>query len=169
MTRSGSYFQCHALNSSLLSGHDSRDSTSSEQPVPQFSDAADGANVSLAGKRIAVISEVLGEGVSDAVHKVLDEAIDHFKSLGASVEMVGLLSAWINWVGTVLSCYSCNYVFHSPVCFQLGTRPHCSATLEGVSANFPRAGVIHFWGNYFRAAIPFFCKHALGGRSFLLT
>ena len=89
MTSSGSSFQCHALSSSLLSGHDSRDSTSSEQPVPQFSDAANGANASLAGKRIAVISEVLGEGVSDAVHKVLDDAIDHFKSLGASVEMVG--------------------------------------------------------------------------------
>ena len=42
----------------------------------------------LEGRRIAVVAETLGEGVSQPVQSALDDAISHFRSLGATVEEV---------------------------------------------------------------------------------
>ncbi|BAP85180.1 aspartyl/glutamyl-tRNA amidotransferase subunit A [Paucilactobacillus hokkaidonensis JCM 18461] len=79
----------NALLTSLISGHDDRDLTSSTKEVPNFAGQLnDDTNVK--GLRIAVPKEYLGEGVDDNVKVVIQAALKHYESLGAIIDEVSL-------------------------------------------------------------------------------
>lgn len=79
----------NALLTSLISGHDDHDLTSSTRDVPDFgAQLNDDTNVN--GLRIAVPKEYLGEGVDEKVKEVIRAALKHYESLGAIVDEVSL-------------------------------------------------------------------------------
>jgi len=79
----------NALLTSLISGHDEHDLTSSTREVPNFgAQLNDDTNVK--GLRIAVPKEYLGEGVDEKVKTVIKDALKHYESLGAIVDEVSL-------------------------------------------------------------------------------
>ncbi|MFZ2353334.1 Asp-tRNA(Asn)/Glu-tRNA(Gln) amidotransferase subunit GatA [Paucilactobacillus nenjiangensis] len=79
----------NALLTSLISGHDDHDLTSSTRDVPDFgAQLNDDTNVN--GLRIAVPKEYLGEGVDEKVKEVIKAALKHYESLGAIVDEVSL-------------------------------------------------------------------------------
>lgn len=79
----------NALLTSLISGHDAHDLTSSTRDVPDFgAQLNDDTNVN--GLRIAVPKEYLGEGVDEKVKEVIKAALKHYESLGAIVDEVSL-------------------------------------------------------------------------------
>ena len=71
-------------------GYDAQDSTSSQQSATDYSQALTNTldSKSLKGKKIAIISQTLGDGVNGAIQDAIQQAIDHFKSLGAEVQEV---------------------------------------------------------------------------------
>lgn len=77
----------------LVLGLDSADATSSKTPTEDF--AAQLAAVDtfqsrpLAGKRVAVVRELMGAGVDAGVDAAVQRAINHLESLGATLEEVG--------------------------------------------------------------------------------
>jgi len=75
-----------ALLHELIGGHDRRDSTSIDQPLPALVEAArQGAAGDLAGVRIGVIKELTGEGYQAGVQQRFDEAITLLVGAGAEV------------------------------------------------------------------------------------
>lgn len=70
-----------------ISGHDSRDFTSSAREVPDFTKGLDG---DVKGMKIAVPREYMGEGVASEVKEAIKEALKTFEKLGATVEEVSL-------------------------------------------------------------------------------
>ncbi|WP_116116145.1 Asp-tRNA(Asn)/Glu-tRNA(Gln) amidotransferase subunit GatA [Austwickia chelonae] len=72
-----------ALLHEVLAGHDPRDSTSIEAPVPAVVDAARRADVS--GMRIGVIRQLGGEGYQAGVRARFDEAVALLTAAGADV------------------------------------------------------------------------------------
>jgi aspartyl-tRNA(Asn)/glutamyl-tRNA(Gln) amidotransferase subunit A len=66
----------------VLAGHDPRDATSLDAPVPDYVRALDAG---IAGVRVGVISEAFGEGVDPAVAASVRAAVDRLDGLGASV------------------------------------------------------------------------------------
>jgi aspartyl-tRNA(Asn)/glutamyl-tRNA(Gln) amidotransferase subunit A len=71
----------------VLAGHDPRDATSLDVPVPDYgARLADGVQ----GLRVGVIDEAFGEGVQPAVATSVRAAIDRFAALGAEVGEVAL-------------------------------------------------------------------------------
>ena len=68
-----------------ISGHDSRDFTSSSKEVPDFTKGLDG---DIKGMRIAVPKEYFGEGVDADVKAAIKDAIKTFESLGATVDEI---------------------------------------------------------------------------------
>ncbi len=70
-----------------ISGHDSRDFTSSDREVPDFTQGLDG---DIKGMKIAVPKEYFGEGVAKDVKEAIKKAIKTFESLGATVDEVSL-------------------------------------------------------------------------------
>lgn len=70
-----------------IAGHDSRDATSSPQPVQNYSSALTG---SIKGLRIGVPEEYWVEGTQPAVVKVVRQAIEHLRKLGAEISPVSL-------------------------------------------------------------------------------
>lgn len=72
-----------ALLHSVIAGHDPRDSTSLDQPVPDVRAAA--ADADLRGMRIGVISELAGEGFDPGVASCFAEATQTLRNLGADV------------------------------------------------------------------------------------
>jgi aspartyl-tRNA(Asn)/glutamyl-tRNA(Gln) amidotransferase subunit A len=66
----------------VLAGHDPRDATSLDVPVPSYTDGIGGG---VAGLRIGVISEAFGEGVEPGVAASVRAAVDRFERLGASI------------------------------------------------------------------------------------
>lgn len=70
-----------------IAGHDSRDATSSVQPVQDYSSALTG---SIKGLRIGVPEEYWIEGTQPAVIKVVRQAIEHLRELGAEISPVSL-------------------------------------------------------------------------------
>ena len=68
-----------------ISGHDSRDFTSSDREVPDFTQGLDG---DIKGMKIAVPKEYFGEGVAKDVKEAIKKAIKTFESLGATVDEV---------------------------------------------------------------------------------
>ena len=66
----------------VLAGHDPRDATSLDAPVPDY---AAGLHEGIAGLRVGVVAEAFGEGVAPAVAASVRAAIDRLASLGADV------------------------------------------------------------------------------------
>ena len=76
-----------ALMLNIMAGFDERDSTSLNEPVPDFTA---GLNYSLKGLKIGLPEEFFGDGLNDEVHKAVDAAIEEYKKLGAEVVSVSL-------------------------------------------------------------------------------
>lgn len=72
-----------ALLLQAIAGHDSRDSTSAQIEVPDYSQALGGG---VKGMRIGVPKELIGPGTQVEVYNAISEAIDHFIRMGAEVE-----------------------------------------------------------------------------------
>jgi aspartyl-tRNA(Asn)/glutamyl-tRNA(Gln) amidotransferase subunit A len=65
-----------------IAGHDPRDATSLPDPVPDYLAALERG---VAGMRIGVVSELMGEGVQDGVRIRMQEAVKLLEKLGAEV------------------------------------------------------------------------------------
>jgi aspartyl-tRNA(Asn)/glutamyl-tRNA(Gln) amidotransferase subunit A len=76
-----------ALILQTVSGFDVRDSTSANVPVPDYSVTL---NEPLAGLRIGIPKEFFADGLDADVAKVINEAVEQFKRLGATVKEVSL-------------------------------------------------------------------------------
>jgi len=76
-----------ALILQTISGFDGRDSTSANVPVPDYSVTL---NEPLAGLRIGIPKEFFADGLDADVAKVINEAVEQFKRLGATVKEVSL-------------------------------------------------------------------------------
>ena len=76
-----------ALLLNSMCGFDVRDSTSVDQPVPDFTATL---NNSIKGLRIGLPKEYFGAGLSADVAKVVEAAITEYKKLGAEVVEVSL-------------------------------------------------------------------------------
>jgi aspartyl-tRNA(Asn)/glutamyl-tRNA(Gln) amidotransferase subunit A len=76
-----------ALLLQAMSGFDPRDSTSSEQPVPDYC-AALGRGID--GLRIGLPKEFFADGLDPRVAAVIDAAVDELKKLGAEISEVSL-------------------------------------------------------------------------------
>ena len=75
-----------ALLHELIGGHDPRDSTSVDAPVPGLVAAArQGAGGDLSGLKVGVIKELGGEGYQDGVQARFQESVDLLVSMGAEV------------------------------------------------------------------------------------
>ncbi len=75
----------HVLN--VIAGHDEKDSTSAEKPVPDFTAKI---GQSIQGMKIALPEEYLGTGVDPKVAAAIKQAADQFRALGATVDTVSL-------------------------------------------------------------------------------
>jgi aspartyl-tRNA(Asn)/glutamyl-tRNA(Gln) amidotransferase subunit A len=75
-----------ALLHEVIAGHDSRDSTSIDAPVPPVVEAARHGDV--AGLRIDVVTEFSGDGYQPGVMTRFNEAVELLESLGAKVTEV---------------------------------------------------------------------------------
>ena len=84
MTRSA---EDAALLLNAMCGFDLRDSTSVDQPAPDFTASL---NNSIKGLRIGLPKEYFGEGLSGDVAKVVEAAIAEYKKLGAEIVPVSL-------------------------------------------------------------------------------
>ena len=76
-----------ALLLEALAGHDPRDTTCVNQPVPDY--LAD-LDKPLAGLRVGVAREFFGEGLDSQVEKAVRAALDVYKSQGATIVDVSL-------------------------------------------------------------------------------
>jgi aspartyl-tRNA(Asn)/glutamyl-tRNA(Gln) amidotransferase subunit A len=75
-----------ALLHEVIGGHDPRDSTSIDQPLPDLVAAArEGASGDLTGVRIGVVTELGGEGYQDGVLARFRESVDLMVEAGAEV------------------------------------------------------------------------------------
>ena len=87
----GGIFASSAADSALLieamSGFDSKDSTSVDIPVPDYSATI---NDSLKGLKIGLPKEYFGEGLNNEVAKVVETAIEEYKKLGAEIVEISL-------------------------------------------------------------------------------
>jgi aspartyl-tRNA(Asn)/glutamyl-tRNA(Gln) amidotransferase subunit A len=71
----------------VISGHDSRDSTSVYQPVPHYAAALDG---DIKGLRLGLPKEYMVDGLDPEVKAAVDAAVRQLQSLGATVEEISL-------------------------------------------------------------------------------
>ncbi len=76
-----------ALVLSVVSGHDTLDSTSSTQPVPDFTGFV---GKSISKLRIGMPKEYFSEGVDKRISKAVRDTADKLKELGATVEETSL-------------------------------------------------------------------------------
>ncbi len=76
-----------ALMLGVIAGHDPRDSTSLEVPVPDYRDGLDGG---LRGLRIGLVREAFGEGLQGDVKDAVLAATHTLEGLGASLEEISL-------------------------------------------------------------------------------
>jgi len=75
-----------ALLHELIGGHDPRDSTSIDEPLPGLVEAArQGAAGDLSGVRVGVVTELQGEGYQEGVQARFDESLDILRAAGAEV------------------------------------------------------------------------------------
>ena len=76
-----------AIMLGMIAGHDPKDSTSIDTPVPDYLEAL--ANLPttqpLAGLNLGVIQETLGEGLDPEVAQAFDQAVKQLEQLGAQV------------------------------------------------------------------------------------
>jgi aspartyl-tRNA(Asn)/glutamyl-tRNA(Gln) amidotransferase subunit A len=75
----------HVLN--VIAGHDDKDATSADQPVPDFTAKI---GQSIKGMKIALPEEYLGEGVDPQIAAAIRAAAEQFRALGATVDTVSL-------------------------------------------------------------------------------
>jgi aspartyl-tRNA(Asn)/glutamyl-tRNA(Gln) amidotransferase subunit A len=71
----------------VMSGHDKRDSTSVNQPVPDYVKALDG---NIKGLRLGLPKEYMIGGLAPEVKAAVDVAVKQLESLGATVEEISL-------------------------------------------------------------------------------
>lgn len=71
----------------VISGHDSKDSTSLNLPVEHYSESL---NNDIKGKKVGVIKELMAEGVTEDVQKAIQSAIDCYKSMGCEIVEISL-------------------------------------------------------------------------------
>ena len=76
-----------ALVLGAMAGHDPRDSTSVDAPVPDYAAALDKP---VKGLKIGIIREFFGEGLDAATGDAVRAAIEHFRKEGARVKEVSL-------------------------------------------------------------------------------
>ncbi|MEJ2382534.1 MAG: Asp-tRNA(Asn)/Glu-tRNA(Gln) amidotransferase subunit GatA [Gammaproteobacteria bacterium] len=76
-----------ALILGAMAGFDPRDSTSVDQPVPDYTQSLDD---SVRGLKIGLPKEYFGGGLDGAVAKVIDAAVAEYRRLGAEVVEVSL-------------------------------------------------------------------------------
>ena len=71
----------------VIAGHDKHDSTSLNRPVENYT-----AHLTddIKGKKVGVIKDLMGEGLSDDVRKAVENAIETYKSLGAEIVEIDL-------------------------------------------------------------------------------
>jgi len=75
-----------ALLHEVIGGHDPRDSTSIDQPLPRLVEAARlGATGDMKGVRVGVVKELSGEGYQAGVQARFDEAVQLLVEAGAEV------------------------------------------------------------------------------------
>jgi aspartyl-tRNA(Asn)/glutamyl-tRNA(Gln) amidotransferase subunit A len=75
-----------AMLHAVIAGHDPKDSTSYDEPVPDFVAAAEqGATGDLTGVRIGVVTELGGDGYQGGVLERFKESVDVLVQAGASV------------------------------------------------------------------------------------
>ena len=72
-----------ALLHTVIAGHDPRDSTSIDAPVPDVVSAARSGDVG--GLRVGVVKELQGDGYAPGVQQRFDEAVETLASLGAEI------------------------------------------------------------------------------------
>lgn len=71
----------------VISGHDPKDSTSLDMPVEHYSQSL---NNDIKGKKVGVIKELMGEGISPDVQKAIENAIETYKKLGCEIVEISL-------------------------------------------------------------------------------
>jgi aspartyl-tRNA(Asn)/glutamyl-tRNA(Gln) amidotransferase subunit A len=76
-----------AITLAAIAGHDPLDSTSVDEPVPDYVAALTG---DVAGMRIGIPREYFVEGVEPGVRAAVEAAMETFKSLGAEIEETSL-------------------------------------------------------------------------------
>ena len=76
-----------ALMLQAMAGFDPRDSTSVDQPVPDYSAAL---NDSLSGLRIGLPKEFFGAGLDPDIGRLIHAAVDEYRKLGATVKEISL-------------------------------------------------------------------------------
>jgi aspartyl-tRNA(Asn)/glutamyl-tRNA(Gln) amidotransferase subunit A len=76
-----------ALLLEVIAGHDSRDSTSVDQTVPQYSLAIFNP---IVGLKVGVVPEHFGEGLDEAVRRAVNDAIGVLRTMGATIREVAL-------------------------------------------------------------------------------
>ena len=76
-----------ALLLNVMAGFDARDSTSVDEPVPDYAAAF---NHDIKGLRIGLPKEYFGTGLSPDVAKIIETAVNEYKKLGAQVAEVSL-------------------------------------------------------------------------------
>jgi len=76
-----------ALLLEVLAGHDPKDSTSLNAPVPRYTETL---HRPLEGLRLGVVREHFGEGLDPQVDRAVREAIGVYQSLGAKVKELSL-------------------------------------------------------------------------------
>lgn len=76
-----------AMMLQAMAGFDGRDSTSIDEPVPDYRATL---NNSIKGLRIGLPREFFGEGMEDGVRKAVDAALEEYKRLGAELVEISL-------------------------------------------------------------------------------
>ncbi len=76
-----------ALLLNVIAGFDSKDSTSVDTPVPDYTA---GLNKSLAGLRIGIPKEFFGQGLDTKVEHVIRDALKQYEQLGAKIKEISL-------------------------------------------------------------------------------
>jgi aspartyl-tRNA(Asn)/glutamyl-tRNA(Gln) amidotransferase subunit A len=76
-----------AIGLGLIAGHDGRDSTSANQPVPDYTNAL---SDSLNGKVIGLPKQFFDDRLDASMRQAMEQVLDVFKSLGATTVEVSL-------------------------------------------------------------------------------
>ena len=76
-----------ALGLGIIAGYDQRDSTSAEEPVPNYIDTI---NQKLSGLKIGLPKQFFDDRLNDSMRKVMDCVITVFESFGASTVSISL-------------------------------------------------------------------------------
>src|SRR5574344_1858205 len=71
----------------VISGYDPKDSTSLNLPVEHYNQ---NLNSDIKGKKIGVVKELMGEGITPDVQKAVENAIETYKKLGCEVVEISL-------------------------------------------------------------------------------